>query len=222
MSERSRPAAGGFQVAPSMWVRLGYRAFDEDGEPIESLSNEIDYVQGFGALLPALESALEGAVAGDHRAVTLSPRQAFGPRRKEAIIELDPEEFPADVQPGDRFEAETDEGMLVVLRILEVGPDVVVVDTNHPLAGQRVRFELDVQEVRPASAQELASAERALLSERPASEDIIPAERLLRGRSQRYEMAPHPTSQGTGSSPSPHGEAVDAVARAFQVRRPSS
>lgn len=191
-SDRPR-ATGSYQVGPGMWVRLGYRAFDEDGEPVEEAANQLEYVHGLGALLPALEAGLDGQSAGATREVVLSPREAFGPRRKEGVVEFAREDFPETVAPGDRFDADTAEGGVVLLRVLEVGPDVVVVDLNHPLAGQRVRFELEVHEVRPASAEETRAAEERLTHEEPVGQaggPVIPVERLLRGRSQRYEMGP--------------------------------
>jgi len=161
--------------------------FDEEGERAEDVVQEMSYVHGYGVLLPELEAALDGRPEGARSQVTLRPEQAFGRRRKEAIVELDRDEFPPDVAAGDRFEAESDASTLVVLRVLEVHPDSVVVDTNHPLSGQRVRFELSVVEVRPATPEELVQAEQAM-SGRPADAPLVPVERLLRGPSQRYEM----------------------------------
>jgi FKBP-type peptidyl-prolyl cis-trans isomerase SlyD len=173
-----------------MRVRVRYRAFDEDGEPVEDLTNELVYVHGFGALLPRLEAALEGQRIGALRSVVLSPHEAFGPRRKQAVVEFSPEDFPQDVRAGDRFDADSEDGRLVVLRVLEVRPDAVVVDMNHPLAGQRVRFELEVMDVTLASESELRAAEERVSAPGLADGPLIPAERLLRGPSQRYEMGP--------------------------------
>jgi FKBP-type peptidyl-prolyl cis-trans isomerase SlyD len=175
-----------------MWVRLKYQAFDEDGEPVEHTQQEVEYVHGFGSLLPELESALEGQSAGARRTVSLTPRQAFGPRRAERVVEFDKAEFPAEVAAGDRFEAEGDDGNVVVLRILEVQEDAVVVDLNHPLAGQTVRFELEVLGVRPASPEEMELAEAAAQAPGPDDGALISAERLLRGPSRGYEMPSEP------------------------------
>jgi FKBP-type peptidyl-prolyl cis-trans isomerase SlyD len=180
-----------------MWVRLAYRAFDEDGEPVEEAVNQLEYVHGLGALLPALEAGLDGQEEGATREVTLPPREAFGPRRKEAVVEFALEDFPPGVAPGDRFDADTAAGGVVLLRVLEVGPDTVLVDMNHPLAGQRVRFELELKEVRPATAEETQAAEKRLSAGPQAFGPVIPVERLLRGPSQRYEMGP--------AAPAPNG-----------------
>jgi FKBP-type peptidyl-prolyl cis-trans isomerase SlyD len=172
-----------------MWVRVDFRAFDKDGEAIEAGATSASYVHGFGALLPPLEAALEGQPEGAERSVTLSAREAFGPRRDDAVVEFAREDFPASVAAGDRFEAENAEGRPVLLQILEVTPDSVVVDLNHPLAGQRVRFDFRIAQVRPATPEEIAAAERTL-EDLPAEGPVIPVERLLQGPSQRYEMGP--------------------------------
>lgn len=186
----SSGTGSGYQVGPGMWVRVSYRAFDQDGEPVEEAPSQLDYVHGLGALLPALEAGLDGQAQGAIREVTLSPHEAFGPRRKESVVEFAPDDFPPGVAAGDRFDADTADGGIVLLRVLEVGSDVVVVDMNHPLAGQRVRFELEIKEVRPATAEEMQAAEERLTAEPLAPEPVIPVERLLRGPSRRYERGP--------------------------------
>lgn len=195
-SERPPQAPGSYQVGPGMWVRVAYRAFDEDGEPVEEAESELEYVHGLGALLPALEAGIEGQAEGATREVTLSPKDAFGPRRKEAVVEFGLDDFPPGVAAGDRFDADREDGGVVLLRVLEVGPDCVVVDMNHPLAGQRVRFELSVREVRPATAEEMAAAEQRLSTGSQAEGPVIPVERLLRGPSRRYEMGPKGPATG--------------------------
>lgn len=191
-----------FQVGPGMWVRLKYQAFDEEDEPVEQMGQEIEYVHGYGALLPELEGALDGQSAGARRSVRLSQKQAFGPRLPERIVDFDKSEFPPEVAAGDRFDAEGEDGHVLVLRVLEVLEDAVVVDMNHPLAGQDVRFELEVLGVRPASAEEIELAEAALQASGPADGTLISAERLLRGPSRSYEMGPSATKSPRG----PEGE----------------
>lgn len=197
MSESKRH--GTFQVGPAMWVRLKYRAFDEEDEPVEQLDQELEYVHGYGTLLPELERALDGQSPGARRTVRLPAKRAFGPRRNDRVVEFDRGEFPADVGAGDRFDAEGEDGQVLVLRVLEVGGDSVVVDLNHPLAGQDVRFELEVLGVRPATAEELSLAEGALQADGPVDGSLISAERLLRGPSRGYEMGPSAPGRPDGT-----------------------
>src|SRR6186713_816011 len=91
---RARPMAAGpssrgsFQVGPAMKVRLAYRVFDAEGVPVEENPSEFEYIHGFSVMLPQLEDAVAGLAVGGRREVNLAAESAFGPRRKEAIVEF--------------------------------------------------------------------------------------------------------------------------------------
>ena len=178
-----------------MWVRLRVMIHDGEGEPVQAEPTESEFVFGLSSLLPALESGIEGLTVGARKSLTLKPREAFGERDPKAVLEVLRDEFPADVAPGDVFDAEEDDsadapGGMVLLRVLEVTPETVVLDRNHPLAGQRVRFDVEVLEVRPAEDDEILAAERALRDPEGPQETLIPAASLLRGGTRRYEKDP--------------------------------
>jgi FKBP-type peptidyl-prolyl cis-trans isomerase SlyD len=187
MSKRRNGASNGaaqprgFQLGPGVWTRLRYRVFDAEGELVEGSGGELGFVFGYGTLLPALEAALEGLSAGARRTVELSARDAYGERRPELEREIAREDFPADVTAGDRFELEREDGTEVVVRVLGVSEDGVVVDFNHPLAGQRIRFDIEVLEARAGTPEELEIAESALSSPGDGeSEALIPVTDLIR------------------------------------------
>jgi FKBP-type peptidyl-prolyl cis-trans isomerase SlyD len=182
--------ASTFQVGPDTVVTLSYAAYDEDGERVHEGEQRLEFVFGYGQLLPPLENALNGLRPTQSRTVTLSPEQAFGRRDVTRIVEVERGEFPDEVSPGDHFEAETAEGGVVVLKVLDVDAERVVVDMNHPLAEQKVRFELRVDAVRPASEAEIEAA-TSRLEQTGAPLELIPPERLLRGPTQRYEATGH-------------------------------
>lgn len=183
---RASGTTSGYQLGPGVWVRLRYAVFDADGEPVQSAPEETGVVFGYGALLPGVEEALQGATAGSRRSVELEPEEAYGRRDPEKQLEVAREDFPSDVAPGDRFEVERDDGTLAVVSVLEVADESVVVDLNHPLAGQRVRFEVEVLEARAASSEELEIAEASLLDPPDDADEapgglISPASLLRRG-----------------------------------------
>lgn len=182
-----------FQVGPETVVTLRHRAFDGDGEPIEVPELEAELVVPFGAgeLLPAVERAIEGARPGDVRVVALQPEDAFGERDPEAILEVDAEEFPPETAPGDTFEAEGEDGELMLLTVLDVQEGVVVIDTNHPLAGQELRVEVEIVDVRPMSSEERDELEAQLLALTDPVPDVDPA-RLLGRRPVSYERGDRP------------------------------
>ena len=186
-------ASAKFQIGPEMWVRLRVVVCDAEGAPVQDEPSEVSFVFGYDALLPALENALEGTPQGAQKSVTLKPEDAFGKRDPKAVLEVLRDEFPDDVAEGDVFDAEeaAEEGAApVVLRVLEVTPDSVILDRNHPLAGQKVRFDVEVLEVRPAETEEIAAAEASLQGDSAPEEQLIPAASLLRGGTRRYTKNP--------------------------------
>lgn len=190
-----RGASAEFQIGPEMWVRLRVVVCDAEGAPVQDEPSEVAFVFGYAALLPALESALEGTPQGARKSVTLKPEDAFGKRDPKAVLEVLRDEFPEDVAEGDVFDADEEDGppgstSPVLLRVLEVTPDSVILDRNHPLAGQKVRFDVEVLEVRPAETAEISAAEAAATGDSAPQEPLIPAARLLRGGTRRYEKDP--------------------------------
>jgi peptidylprolyl isomerase len=136
--------------------------FDAEGERVEGTPAELGLVFGYGMLLPALEVALSGLSPGAVRAVELTADEAYGPRDPAAEIEFARSEFPQDVAEGQRYEIERADGTLAVLRVIGVNEEGVLVDLNHALAGQKVRFVVEVLQARAATGAELALAEAAL------------------------------------------------------------
>jgi FKBP-type peptidyl-prolyl cis-trans isomerase SlyD len=186
------PIARSFQVGPDTRVGVRYSVFDAEGDLVET--STLEAVFGYGELLPAAEQAIQGLRVGERRSLELGPEQAYGRRDQQAIIEVDREDFPPDVAPGDRFEAESAGGGVVMLHVLEVLDDAVVLDTNHPLAGQKVRIELEITSVRPATAEEIEEAvrrlERRQSGDQAPDPELVPPGRLLQGPSRRYESDP--------------------------------
>ena len=174
-----------YQLSPGMWARLGYQVFDEEDAPVETGDSELCCLVGFGVLFPALEEKLEGLAQGKQRTVLLKPEQAFGLRSPEAQVEVDRSDFPDDVAAGDCYEAEDEDGRPVLLQVLDVTAEGVLVDSNHPLAGQTLRFEVEAREVRPATEQELEEAEQRILAQEAEGQPLITPESLLRGPSRR-------------------------------------
>lgn len=174
-----------FQVGPDVVVTVRYEVFDAEGEHVGGSDGAREVLFGHGELLPAIERALEGAVPGTKKSIRVAAKDAFGERDPKALLEVERDEFPPDVAPGDSFEAEGDDGARIVLKVLDVLPDHVVIDQNHPLAGQALRVEAEVVATRPASLAELRAAdERQAREAGEAESPLVPAERLLRGPSR--------------------------------------
>jgi FKBP-type peptidyl-prolyl cis-trans isomerase 2 len=173
-------------VAIGKWVQVDFILRDAEGRNIEADQRSFTAVIGSGQLLPQIEDGLIGLGVGDRTILKLQPNEAFGQRDAAKVVEFDRDEFPPDVVAGDHFEAEQDGGAVVVLRIVDVQPEFVKVDLNHPLAGQRVELEFLVTEIRQADEQELASGQsEEKTPDESTSMGLLPVGRLLRGRPGR-------------------------------------
>lgn len=179
-------------AGPGVVVALQYAVLDADGELIAEAGEVEEFLIGYGELLPALERGVEGMTPGERRSLILTPKDGYGERDPRATLEVDRDEFPPDVSPGDRFEAEDDGGHPVLLTVLDVADDAVVLDQNHPLAGRRLQVDVEVVGCRLAEADEIARAEAALMAETDPAIPLISPQRLLRPPNRRYEEGDHP------------------------------
>lgn len=147
------------QITQHSAVTIHYRLTDAKGQLIES-SFETDpmvYLHGMENLIPGLEKALEGKGKGDTLEVTIEAEEAYGPYHDGLRQEVPLEAFGdiQDIVPGMRFIAETEMGQRPV-QVTEVLDNSVIVDGNHPLAGQSLTFNVEVMDVREATAEEVA------------------------------------------------------------------
>ncbi|HVB49103.1 MAG TPA: FKBP-type peptidyl-prolyl cis-trans isomerase [Burkholderiales bacterium] len=129
-------------------VTLHYRLSLEHGDELLSTFDAAPatLALGTGELAPGLERCVEQAEPGKRYVFLLEPGQAFGERREELLQALPRSAFPADMAlaPGEAVEFSGPEGDAHLGIVLEAGEDQVRVDFNHPLAGRRLRFELEV------------------------------------------------------------------------------
>ena len=153
------------RIVKDAYVVLDYVLYDEDGDVIEATDDEggrpIGLVHGYGTLVPGLEDGIVGMGAGETKEVTVAPEHGYGAHDEALEHWVDRSDFPDGLQVDDEFEAEDAEGEQITLRVVEIEDDAVLVDANHPLAGETLRFEVMVRSVRPATAEELASTRKA-------------------------------------------------------------
>lgn len=159
--------ADSLRVGPDTFVTLTYTLFDQDGNVAGECdsADPLTYVHGYAQIVPGLERGVNGLAKGERREVVVDPQEAFGETDDKAILELDRADLPElgrALEVGDELVAEDDDDDQIVMRVIEVKKDSIVVDTNHPLAGQTVRFAVEVHDVRPATEDEIADAEAEL------------------------------------------------------------
>lgn len=147
------------KIAKDLVVSLAYRVTTEDGTLVDEspVSAPLDYLHGHGSLITGLEKALEGHKIDDKFTVDVGTDEAYG-QYDENLVQRVPKEVFGDVgdlQAGMRFMAETDQGAIPV-EITAVEDEHVVVDGNHMLAGQNLKFSVEIVSIREATAEELA------------------------------------------------------------------
>ncbi len=146
-------------IAKDKVVAFHYRLFEGD-EVLENSWNDdqqVLYLHGHRNMLAALEEALEGRQSGDKFDITLPPEKAYG-HRKQAAYERVPIKHlrsNSKPKPGGVVQVNTQHGPREVV-VVKVGRFNVDVDINHPLAGKTLRFEIEVGEIRDATAEELS------------------------------------------------------------------
>ena len=146
------------QIEAGRVVTLAYELRDADGEPLEEDNARMAYLHGgYGGIFPKVEEALEGKAVGDEMDMTLEPEDAFGEYDAELLLVEPRDRFPDTLEVGMQFEGvpgeKEDEARIYT--VTDVTDDTVVVDGNHPLAGERLWFKCSVAEVRVATPDEL-------------------------------------------------------------------
>jgi len=144
------------QIARDTVVALQYVLYDADGNVIEKTDEPIEYLHGgYQNIFPRVESALEGKAVGETCRVKLTPEDAFGDYDAELVHVEARDKFPPNVTVGMQFRGEgNDSGEMRVYTVTDLAEDKVVVDGNHPLAGQTLNFECTVTGVRAATTEE--------------------------------------------------------------------
>lgn len=138
-------------------VSLSYELYDGDGKLIEKGESPIEYLHGgYEGIFPLVEKALDGKAVGDTCRVHLPPGDAFGEYDAELVRVETREKFPAELNVGMQFEGQSDKHeQMVVYTVTDIAEGKVVVDANHPLAGQTLNFQCVVSSVRAATQEEL-------------------------------------------------------------------
>lgn len=147
------------QVSKNSVVSLSFELSDSTGSLLEKSAEPISYLHGgYDGIFPLVEEALEGLAEGGTVSVTLDPDNAFG-EYDEELVRVEPRDvFPSDdLVVGMQFQAGaegSDDDL--VFTVTEITADKVVIDGNHPLAGQTLQFKCTVEGVRPATAEEIS------------------------------------------------------------------
>ena len=152
------------EITTQCVVALTWTLKDTLGEELDVLDEPVEFLLGGSDLLPSIEAALQGHVAGDKVQLQIEPDQAFGDFNDQLIF-LEPRGlFPADLQEGLTVEGyalppgcNPDAPRNALYTVTEIYPEHVVLDANHPLSGIALRLHLKVESVREPTEAEVGS-----------------------------------------------------------------
>ncbi len=142
-------------VTKNTVVSISYKLTNDAGENIDS--GDLDYLHGHHNIIPGLENELTGLTIGDSKVIRVSPADGYG-EYDESLVQLVPREaFPPGqkVEVGMHFQSRTEDGIMSFV-VLETREDGIVLDGNHPLAGQHLNFAVAIKHIREASAEEIS------------------------------------------------------------------
>ena len=146
------------QIKENSVVNIHYTLTNDAGEVLDSSSGKepLMYMHGHNNLIPGLEDQLAGKKEGDKFNADVEAEDAYGLHPEEAIqqIPLSALANIPNLEVGMQLQASTDQGPVAV-RVAEINDEHVVLDGNHPLAGQRLHFAVEVMSVRDATPSEL-------------------------------------------------------------------
>lgn len=145
-------------VADDLVVTMAY-TLTVEGEIVDSSEeNEpIQFIQGAGHILPALEDEIYGMAVGDEKDVTLSAEDGYGEVDLEAFADIPRAEFPAQIplKPGIELQLKDQDGEVHYARIESIQGDSIRLNMNHPLAGKELNFSIQIEALRTATSEEL-------------------------------------------------------------------
>lgn len=148
------------RVKKDKYVSLTYTISDEAGEIVERIDLPINFIQGRDTqVIAKVSAALEGRAPGDRISVILSPAEGFGERQPELIFTDELANVPPQFHSvGAEVEFQNDRGEMKIFRVANIADGKLTVDGNHPLAGKTISYNITVQEVRDATADELTNS----------------------------------------------------------------
>jgi len=131
-------------------VRVHYTGTLENGEQFDSSrgTDPLTFTLGEGAVIQGFDDAVEGMAVGESKRVTIPAAEAYGDRRDELTLRVPRSELPTDLEleVGRRLRMEQGPDSVIVT-VRDMDENSVMLDANHPLAGEPLTFDLELVEI---------------------------------------------------------------------------
>lgn len=136
------------QVKNGDRVRVHYTGRLDNGQEFDSSrdGDPLEFTVGEGQVIPGFEEAVRGMSVGDKKTVEIDPDDAYGQRREQLVQSVSREGMNLDVEPqeGMNLIMQLPDGNQIPVAITEVTDTHVTLDANHPLAGEKLTFDVEV------------------------------------------------------------------------------
>jgi peptidylprolyl isomerase len=139
------------QVKKGDKVKVHYHGRLTNGETFDTSEGRepLEFEVGGGMVIKGFDDGVTGMAVGDKKTVNITFDEAYGPRNPDMIIEMPKERFPKDmdIELGMPLGMNDGQGQQFQVTIVEIKEDVVLLDANHPLAGEDLIFDLELVEI---------------------------------------------------------------------------
>jgi len=143
------------QVQNGDKIRVHYHGKLRSGETFDSSNGRepLEFTVGSGQVIKGFDEGVKGMEVGEKKTVEIPVGEAYGEKQQEMMIEFPKEQFPADMNPevGMQLMMSDGSGQQFPVTVAEVKENSVVLDANHPLAGQDLIFDLELVSIEPVS-----------------------------------------------------------------------
>lgn len=138
------------QVKNGDTVRVRYEGRFDDGQVFDSSEGRepLEFEVGAGEVIPGFDEAVRGMSVGDKKTVEIEPENAYGERREQLVAQMERESMQVDSEPreGMSLLMQLPDGQQLPVTVTEVTDSHVTLDANHPLAGRKLTFDLELVE----------------------------------------------------------------------------
>ena len=132
-------------------VKVHYTGRLDDGTVFDSSAarDPLELTIGSDRLIPGFEQAVVGMNLGESKTVEIPADEAFGPYREELLTEVERSKLPMDIVPevGQKLNMTDVGGRSTVVTVVEVSESSITIDTNHPLAGEDLTFDIELVQI---------------------------------------------------------------------------
>ncbi|MGR3794334.1 FKBP-type peptidyl-prolyl cis-trans isomerase [Vannielia sp. SX4] len=132
-------------------LHIHYTGTLDDGTVFDSSQGRdpLQFELGSGQIIPGLDAGVTGMEVGEKRSVQIEPAQAYGEHDASRVQAVERAAFPDDIptDPGTQLQVQTAQGQVMPVTVVAANDEHVMLDTNHPLAGKTLTFDVELVEI---------------------------------------------------------------------------